>query len=219
MKNKEYYQKTFSRLTASEDLVQEVLDMDQKKAYRFTKRTAGVAAAAALALTATGAAYAATDGGFSALWERVTVYINGEEAAMGDYDIVTDENGNESFVVSVDEDADSAVTVTVNQDAALDPDMEYSLSLDTEKVQAQAEALPFTLEAGNGRLYLVEADGNRLDITEAAAKDGYRYTWTDEDGAEQYAIALGTPEEHSIAFPARSVSIDAEDTNIAYGMK
>ena len=31
MKNKEYYQKTFSRLTASEDVIQEVMNMDQKK--------------------------------------------------------------------------------------------------------------------------------------------------------------------------------------------
>ena len=80
MKNKEYYQKTFSRLTASEDVIQEVMNMEQKKVYRFTKRTVGIAAAAALTLTATGAAYAATDGNFAQLLERITVYINGEEA-------------------------------------------------------------------------------------------------------------------------------------------
>ena len=100
MKNKEYYQKTFSRLTASEDVIQEVMNMEQKKVYRFTKRTVGIAAAAALTLTATGAAYAATDGNFAQLLERITVYINGEEADMGDYEIFEDENGKTNLDLS-----------------------------------------------------------------------------------------------------------------------
>lgn len=214
MKNKDYYQKTFSRLTASEDIIQEVMDMDQKKVYRFTKRTAGIAAAAALTLTATGAAYAATDGSFADLLERITIYINGEKAAVGDYDIVEDENGNSQFVVSLDSDGENDVSVTVKPDAALDPDVRYSIDLDTDRVLAQAEEVPFALEDGNGRLYLVEKNGTRTDITEAAAtEEGYLYTWTDEEGNEQQAVALGTPEEHFIAFHAASTETSAEGTS------
>ena len=81
------------------------------------------------------------------------------------------------------------------------------------RMLAQAEEVPFTLEDENGRLYLVEKDGSRLDITEAAATDkGYRYAWKDEDGKEHQAFALGTPEEHFIAFSANSVEIDADGT-------
>lgn len=213
MKNKEYYQKTFSRLTASEDVIQEVMNMEKKKVYRFTKRTAGIAVAAALTLTATGAAYAATDGNFAQLLERITVYINGEEAGMGDYEIFEDENGNSQFVVSLDSDEEITTSVTVKPDAALDPDTHYSIDFNTDRMLAQAEEVPFTLEDIDGRLYLVEKDGSRLDITEAAATDkGYRYAWTDEDGKEHQAFALGTPEEHFIAFSANSVEIDADGT-------
>ena len=145
MKNKEYYQKTFSRLTASEDVIQEVMNMEQKKVYRFTKRTVGIAAAAALTLTATGAAYAATDGNFAQLLERITVYINGEEADMGDYEIFEDENGNSQFVVSLDSDEEITTSVTVKPDAALDPDTHYSIDFNTDRMLAQAEEVPFTL--------------------------------------------------------------------------
>ncbi len=213
MKNKEYYQKTFSRLTASEDVIQEVMNMDQKKVYRFTKRTAGIAAAAALTLTATGAAYAATDGNFAELLERITIYINGEKAAVSDYDIVADENGNSQFVIPIGSDGENFTSIAINPDAAFDPNLYYSIDVDTDRVREQTEEVPFTLEGENGRLYLVEKDGSRLDITEAAATDkGYRYAWTDEDGKEHQAFALGTPEEHFIAFSANSVEIDADGT-------
>ncbi len=220
MKNKEYYQKTFSRLTASEDVIQEVMDMDQKKICRFTKRTAGIAAAAALTLTATGAAYAATDGNFAELLERITIYINGEVASVSDYNIVEDENGDSQFVIPLDSDGENFTSITVKPDANSDPDVHYSIDVDTDRALEQAEEVPFTLEGQNDRLYLVEKDGSRMDITEAAASDeGYRYTWVDADGNEQQAIALGTPEEHFIAFKAASVETATESTNAAMEVK
>ena len=121
--------------------------------------------------------------------------------------------GNSQFVVSLDSDEEITTSVTVKPDAALDPDTHYSIDFNTDRMLAQAEEVPFTLEDENGRLYLVEKDGSRLDITEAAATDkGYRYAWTDEDGKEHQAFALGTPEEHFIAFSANSVEIDADGT-------
>lgn len=213
MKNKEYYQKTFSRLTASEDVIQEVMNMEQKKVYRFTKRTAGIAAAAALTLTATGAAYAATDGNFAQLLERITIYINGEEAAVNDYDIVADENGNSQFVIPIGSDGENFTSIAIDSDAALDPNLYYSVDVNTDRAREQAEEVPFTLEGENDRLYLVEKDGTRLDITEAAASDeGYRYTWVDADGNEQQAVALGTPEEHFFVCKADSVEMETDGT-------
>ena len=127
--------------------------------------------------------------------------------------IFEDENGNSQFVVSLDSDEEITTSVTVKPDAALDPDTHYSIDFNTDRMLAQAEEVPFTLEDENGRLYLVEKDGSRLDITEAAATDkGYRYAWKDEDGKEHQAFALGTPEEHFIAFSANSVEIDADGT-------
>ena len=213
MKNKEYYQKTFSRLTSSEDVIQEVMNMEQKKVYRFTKRTAGIAAAAALTLTATGAAYAATDGNFAQLLERITIYINGEEAAVNDYDIVADENGNSQFVIPIGSDGENFTSIAIDSDAALDPNLYYSVDVNTDRAREQAEEVPFTLEGENDRLYLVEKDGTRLDITEAAASDeGYRYTWVDADGNEQQAVALGTPEEHFFVCKADSVEMETDGT-------
>lgn len=187
--------------------------MEQKKVYRFTKRTAGIAAAAALTLTATGAAYAATDGNFAQLLERITIYINGEEAAVNDYDIVADENGNSQFVIPIGSDGENFTSIAIDSDAALDPNLYYSVDVNTDRAREQAEEVPFTLEGENDRLYLVEKDGTRLDITEAAASDeGYRYTWVDADGNEQQAVALGTPEEHFFVCKADSVEMETDGT-------
>lgn len=211
MKNKEYYQRTFSRLTASENVIQEVLHMDQKKVYRFTKKTAGIAAAAALTLTATGAAYAATDGNISQLLERITVYINEEEASLVDYDMTPDGDGAYTFHINGEEPS-SDVSVTVNPETGdIGSEIDYSISLDTDRLLAEADDVPFTLEAENDRLYLVEGNGDRLDVTEAAASEGgYLYTWTNADGTEQKAIVLGTPEEHCIASMTDSVEISSD---------
>lgn len=208
MKNKTYYQKTFSRLTASDALIQEVLDMDQKKVYRSTKKVAGLAVAAAMMLAATGAAYAATDGDLSQFWERITLYINGKEADPGQYDIVTDENGNQTLIIP---ESDVSYSFTANPNTVLDPNHHYLIDIDTTALSDQAEDIPFTLEADGNRLYLVEENGSRIDITEAAAsEEGYIYTWKDADGTLRQAIALGTPEEHFISFGA-GYQFDSEE--------
>lgn len=209
MENKEFYQKTFSRLTASEDVIQEVLDMDQKKVYRFTKKTVGITAAAALTLAATGAAYAATDGNIAQLLERITVYISGVEAELADYDVTPGGDGSYTFHVGEDEKNDISVTVKP-ESGEVGSTVDYSISLDTDRVLEAADAVPFTLEPENGRLYLVEENGGRLDITEAAAsEEGYPYTWTDADGNTQRAVVLGTPEEYAIALRSAAADFSA----------
>lgn len=210
MKNKEYYKKAFSKLTASEDVIQEVLDMDRKKVYRFTKRTAGVAAAAALTLAVTGAAYAATDGNIAQLLERITLYINGEQADIADYGITPGKDGSYTFEAGGDE---NPVSITLNPesgDAGSDYFylIDYAISLDTDRLHT--EEYPFTLEPENGRLILVEENGNRLDITAvAASEEGYSYIWKDADGVEQKAVISGTPEEYCISSAAKAVEADS----------
>lgn len=196
MKNKTNYQKTFSRLTASEDLIQEVLQMDQKKVYRISKRAAGLAVAASLALTATGAAYAATDGDLSQFLEKVTLIINGKEVSA-DIHLVTDENGQQSLRIPGEN--NSELCITASPDAALSPDAQYTIDIDTSDLSKDTAKLPFRLDAEGDHLYLVEADGSRTDITKAAAsKEGYAYTWKDADGVLHQAVAMGTPAEHFI---------------------
>lgn len=198
MKNKINYQKTFSRLTASEDLIQEVLQMDQKKVYRISKKAAGLAVAASLALTATGAAYAATDGDLSQFWEKVTLIINGKEVPA-DAHLVTDENGQQSIRIPGED--DSELCITASPDAVLSPDVYYTIDIDTSDLSKNTAELPFHLETESDRLYLVEADGSRTDITKAAAsEEGYSYTWKDADGVLHQAVAMGTPSEHFITF-------------------
>lgn len=200
MKNKTNYQKTFSRLTASEDLIQEVLQMDQKKVYRISKKAAGLAVAASLALTATGAAYAATDGDLSQFWEKVTLIINGKEVTPNDY-MVTDENGQQTILIPGEENSDLSYSFKAAPDAALSPDEYYTIDIDTSDLSKEAAEVPFTLEAEGDHLYLVESDGSRTDITKAAAsEEGYAYTWKDADGVLHQAVAMGTPEEHFITF-------------------
>lgn len=177
--------------------------MDHKK---ITKRTVGIAAAAALTLTATGAAYAATDGSISEILDRITFYINGEEAEVIDYSLTADENGDPQFTIPMDSEGGNPVTVTLSpEDGAVRSDVAYSINIDKDGFAAEAEDIPFSLEAENGRLYLIEENGDRLDVTEAAASpNGYLFEWPDKDGHPRQAIATGTPEEHSIILLARS---------------
>lgn len=184
--------------------------MDRKK---MTKRTAGVAAAAALTLTATGAAYAATDGSLPQILEHITLYINGEAADIKDYNLITDEDGNQQFVIPAVDDEDNAVTVTLNPESGdILPDVEYSIDIDKDGLAAEAGKMPFTLESENSRLILVEADGSRLDITEAAASEkGCPYAWTDEEGNGQEVIVFGTPEEYAISSPVSAVEISPDN--------
>ncbi len=204
MKNKAYYQNTFSRLTASEALIQEVLDMDQKKVYRSTKKAAGLAVAAALALTATGAAYAATDGDLSQFWKQITIYVNGEELTPQEYEINISENTIDYTLKNLLEE-DQSLSIAMDSDALSDPDVTYSIDIDTDSFAQESSEVPFTLEADDDHLYLVEENGNRIDITAAAASaEGYVYTWKDANGAQKTAIAMGTPEEHFLSFPSEA---------------
>ncbi len=216
MKNKQNYQQTFSRLTASEDIIQEVLKMDQPKKYRHIKKsTALIAAALLLLVSTTGVAYAATDGDISKLWDKITFTINGKDVPINDY-LKTDEDGtpylsyedeNVSYSISADPTA-----IPENWDCNLNIDTsEFSTegTVENEKSSLISSELsseitlveyPFTLVPEGDKLYLlVNGTSEKIDITkEAASKEGYPYTWTTKQGTELTAIVFGTPEKHSI---------------------
>lgn len=199
MKNKIKYQQTFARLTASEDIIQEVLQMKENKKYRHMKKSTALIAAAILLMGTTGVAYAATGGDLAKLWDKISFTIDRKEADVHDY-LETDENGD-SFIVVEGEKNSLAISLASDADADLN---DFALDIDTSLLDADLEkqAYPFTVLAENEHLYLIpDGTENKVDITaEAASSKGYEYTWTNEDGTETTAIVLGTPEGHCVSF-------------------
>ncbi|MDD4843207.1 MAG: hypothetical protein PHU31_02600, partial [Anaerotignum sp.] len=223
MNNKIKYQKTFSRLTTSEDTIQEVLKMDQNKKYRHIKKSTAVIAASLLLIGTTGVAYAATDGNISMLWDKITFTIDGKEVDLGDF-VKTDEDGT-SYLSYEDEGVSYSIsadpsTIPENWDCNLDINTSTSSSEGTVAfssagtVEDEKDSLgssefsseitiveyPFTLVPEGDKLYLLVSEtSEKIDITKAAAsKEGYPYTWTTAQGTSITAIVFGTPEAHSI---------------------
>lgn len=199
MKNKTKYQQTFARLTASEDTIQEVLQMKENKKYRHIKKSTALIAAAMLLMGTTGVAYAATGGDLTKLWEKITLIVDGETADVNAY-LETDESGNSHLAF---EGKSGSMAITLAPDVDMDL-MDLTLNIDTSLLDAAPgeQAYPFSVLAENERLYLIpDSTEAKVDITtEAASSKGYAYTWTNADGTETTAIVLGTPEGHCVSF-------------------
>lgn len=197
MKNKQNYQKTFSRLTASEDTIMEVLKMDHNKKYRHIQKSTAVIAAALLLLSTTGVAYAATDGDISKLWEKITFTINGKDVAIGDY-LKTDEDGT-SYLSYEDKNVSYSITA---DPSSLPENWDCNLSIDTSAANSEVTIVeyPFTLVPEGDKLYFLQNDtSEKIDITkEAASKEGYHYTWKSPQSTELTAIISGTPEKYFV---------------------
>jgi len=198
MNNKIKYQKTFSRLTASEDTIQEVLKMDENKKYGHIKKsTALIAAVLLLLVSTTGGVYAATDGDISKLWDKITFTIDGKEVAIADY-LKTDEDGT-AYISYEDEKGSYAITA---DPSSLPENWDCNLSIDTSTSSSDITLVeyPFTLVPEGEKLYLLVSDtSEKIDITkEAASEEGYPYTWETAQSTNITAIVFGTPETHSI---------------------
>lgn len=205
MKNKENYQKTFAKLTASPETIQEVLKMKRSTKRNFMKKSTALVAASLLLLGTTGAAYAATGGDISSIWKKVDFLINGEEATAQEYadHLKTTEEGDPvlsisgeggEFVSSI-----SIPKITTEQDVTLDNIVAIS------DAPVDEDLVPFTLKAEGDILYLIEdSSEDKIDITKEAASDfGYSYTWVDVNGAEQNVIIFGTAKDHLISLTTK----------------
>lgn len=197
MKNKRNYQKTFSRLTTSEDTILEVLKMDQNKKYRHIQKSTALIAAALLLISTTGVAYAATDGDISLLWDKITFTVNGKDVPINDY-LKTDEDGT-PYLSYEDENVSYSIAADPK---AIPENWDYNLNIDTSDASSAVTIVeyPFTLVPEGDILYLlVNGTSEKIDITKkAASKEGYPYTWTTAQGTNITAIVFGTPEKHSI---------------------
>lgn len=210
MQHKEYYQKTFARLHASDTSIQEVLHMEKKKGYCRIRKSAAVGLAATMVLCVTGGAYAATNN-LAAVWDKIVITLDGQPIDKEDC-TVYDENGNPTLVFN-DAGDEVALGITLDPEATeeFSKNPDGSLALELPSYKNDMENLPFTPQAENDRLYLVEkATGEKIDITEeAASPDGFRITYTDADSTEKQAVILGTPQEYAISFP-----VESNETNV-----
>lgn len=95
--NKDYYKKAFSAVRPSENAVERIYDMTQKKHVKLWKKSVlAVAIVLAVLLCGSVTANAATKG---ALFEGMRLIVNGEDVDLKDYivhyDSYTDEDGAE----------------------------------------------------------------------------------------------------------------------------
>lgn len=138
MNNKELYQKTFSRLHASEDLEMEEIIMKKKK-FRLPKMAACLAAAFVLTSILGVGAYAAVSGDF---FGTVKVLFNGEEKTV---DFYQQEDGSLLGTMGKESDQEEDVEYYITTDRDLDSLSEDNDSVDLD-ITLNTEDLPKAIE-------------------------------------------------------------------------
>ncbi|MCM1364568.1 MAG: hypothetical protein NC122_06690 [Faecalibacterium sp.] len=119
--NKEKYKQTFSGIYPSDEAIERIFNMTEKKNKRIKfKAMIVIAAIVALFTCATLTANAATDG---AIFEGMSMIINGEEVNLVDYvknyKVYTDKNGNRvgEYEFEIPDEKDGPAYISIYSDA------------------------------------------------------------------------------------------------------
>lgn len=160
MNNKELYQKTFSRLHASEDLELEDIIMKKKK-FRLPKMAACFIAAFVLTSVLGVGAYAAVSGDFLG---TIKVFFNGKAT---DVDFYEQEDGSLLGRMKSDSKKEEELEVWVASDKDLG---DLSKEITDDSININFENQPVVTEE-EGRIFISYQD-QVIDITEEIEKNG-----------------------------------------------
>lgn len=181
MNNKELYQKTFSRLHASEDLELEDIIMKKKK-FRLPKMAACFMAALVLTSVLGVGAYAAVSGDFLG---TIKVFFNGKAT---DVDFYEQEDGSLLGRMKSDSKKEEELEVWVASDKDLG---DLSKEITNDSININFENQPVVTEE-EGRI-LISYQDQVIDITEEIEKNG-RYEYVYEDDGEKIMMVSFTEE-------------------------
>ncbi|XCP86355.1 hypothetical protein ABXS75_06020 [Roseburia hominis] len=179
IENKEYYQRTFNEIHASEELLGKVKTMKKEEIKKkvIKMRYAVAAAAAVLLLSSNLVAYAAT----GSTWIHALITINGEQKNV-DLEEKTDEDGNKYFEGKIEDEDASAVVRYDGEEADIPENMQFDSPEVIEK---------------DGKVYFVVNTDISIDITEDIKDQKCEGTFEQEGKTYKYEIT-GTVESHSV---------------------
>lgn len=192
--NYEFYTSTFDEVHASDELLRKVKNMTEtkpkKKIYAIRKVLYVAAAVVVMLIASNAIVYAAT----GETWvEKITVHVIGNGDIQNvDMEKTTDENGNISYEMNVDEKDGSSFSFSLDGNADIN---------DGDTIVMETPDAEPTLTEEDGKIYLeISAMEFKEDITDDFADGKASVTINDTDGNKFIVNIEGTLESYEVSY-------------------